>query len=86
MFPELLQFRHVRLDKDATVKEPPPRVQLLPVQPQGSDEPHCLCLQPEVSEVLGQSGSLVGGDYEGNSGSAEVILDYAVANLSPVLK
>ena len=39
---ELPQLGHVRLDEDAAVEEPAPRVQLPPVNSQRADQPHCL--------------------------------------------
>ena len=44
---ELPQFGHVRLDEDAAVEEPAPRVQLPPVNSQRPDQPHCL--RPVIS-------------------------------------
>ena len=42
MLSELPQLGHVRLDEDAAVEEPAPRVQLPPVASQRADQPHCL--------------------------------------------
>ena len=42
VLPELPQLGHVRLDEDAAVEEPAPRVQLPPVNSQRADQPHCL--------------------------------------------
>ena len=42
VLPELPQLGHVRLDEDAAVEQPAPRVQLPPVNSQRADQPHCL--------------------------------------------